>query len=130
MERVIHSKNIEIGESISFYIDKKLKKIEKFFKRDSTAKINFEIEKVTYHHKKGAIYRAEINILIENTLLRAEARTESLYSAIDEAQAEILRQTKKFKKKRFDLFVRGARLLKQATHLSPSVLIRRIKNRR
>jgi len=82
-------------------VDTKLVKMtKKFLARDNEPiALNIEVGKTTRHHKTGKVFRAETNLKIGKTLLRAEALGESLNEAIDLLEEELEREIKKFKEK-------------------------------
>lgn len=91
----ILGKNLELTKAIKDYVEKNVAKLEKIF--DNIIEANVEVGKTTHHHKKGKIFRAEINLKVPRTLLRAEEEAEDLYQAIDLVKEEIERQLRKYK---------------------------------
>lgn len=85
--------NMELTEAIKAYATDKLSSVEKLTAEFGSATLaHIEVGKTSNHHNKGPIFRAEINLDIPGTLLRAEAEREDLYVAIDAAVAELKRQ--------------------------------------
>ncbi|MDP3785269.1 MAG: ribosome-associated translation inhibitor RaiA [bacterium] len=107
--------NIALLESTREYVDKKLvKTTEKFLARDGESIcLDIEVGKTTRHHKTGPYFRAEANLSMGKTMLRAEALGETLNEAIDLAEEELEREIKKFKERRRSLMLKGARSLKK-----------------
>ena len=87
--------------------------VEKLLVRDEEPLIlDIEVGRTTKHHKAGKIFRAEANLKIGKTMLRAEEAAESLNEAIDEVEYELGREIKKFKERKRALMLKGARRLK------------------
>lgn len=107
--------NIQLLESTREYVDRKLvRSVEKLLvKNGELIVLEIEVGKTTKHHKTGPYFRAEANLSIGKTLLRAEALGETLNEAIDLAEDEICREIKKFKEKLRSKMLKGARSLKR-----------------
>jgi len=61
--------------------------------------VQVEVGKTKPNQAKGDIYRAEFNLSIPGTKLRAEAIMDDLYAAIDKGTDELRRQVKDYKEK-------------------------------
>lgn len=72
-----------------------------------------EIGKTTDHHRKGFVFRAEINFTAGPVALRSEAVHEDLYAAIDAAKDEMDRELRRHKGKHIDLLKRGGAKIKE-----------------
>lgn len=112
MKKNIKATNILLTDAISDYVDKRLQAIEKFVKEGEMIAF-VEVGKTTNHHKQGEYFKAEFNIEITGTKYYSVSETEDLYSAIDEAKEEIVRQITKTKKRKQDLYKRGAMSVKK-----------------
>ena len=108
MQIRIKETNITLSPNIKKYIEEKISPIEKFLETSSEMKADFEIEKLP-HHKKGKVFRAEVNVLLGGKLFRAEALKEDLYQAIVEVKDLLQREFKKFKGKRREEIEKGGR---------------------
>jgi len=108
----IKATNIDLTDDIRNYVNKKIQKIEEIIGDDPTLLIEVEVGRTTAHHQNGDIFRAEINLNIRNKQYRSEAEKDTLYSAIDEAQEEILQIETKEKSKKISIIRRGGRTLK------------------
>ncbi|MEK7162385.1 MAG: ribosome-associated translation inhibitor RaiA [Patescibacteria group bacterium] len=106
--------NIALLESTREYVDRKLvRMVEKLLARDEEPiALDIEVGKTTRHHRAGKIFRAEANLSVGWTLLRAEALGETLNEAIDLVEEELTREIKKFKEKRRTMLLKGARKIK------------------
>ena len=110
----IKTTNIELTDDISAYLDKRLVSLDKFFTLKDTAVIcDVEIGKQTKHHKKGDIFRAEINIMKEGQQYRTVATEETLFAAIDKTKDEMSRRLRRGKEKHIDLLRKGGGQLKK-----------------
>jgi ribosomal subunit interface protein len=98
---------------IEEYITNRVSSIEKFIHLpvDEYALAECEISRST-HHKKGEVFRMEINLTVKGKLYRSEEVSEDVRGAIDIAKDQIERQIKHSKTKRFELFEKGARIIK------------------
>lgn len=106
--------NMQFTEAIEEYLEKHLivHVARLVDKNDESATLSLEVGKTTRHHNKGDVFRAEANLHISGSNLRAEAERDDLYAAIDEVRDEMVRELTKNKKRRFDLLKRGGQKLK------------------
>lgn len=97
----IKATNIERTPRILDKIEKICAKIEKFAPpHDPDALVvKIEVGRITRHHRKGIVYRAEINVTLAGTFVRAKAADNDVVTALGEAQNEIERRLLKSKKK-------------------------------
>jgi len=111
---IVQTPNIELSDSLSDYLHKKLTSVADKFIPDSdeSAQCNVDIGKTTEHHQSGPYYRAEFNLHVAGKNLIAEAEEEDLYAAIDEAKSELARQLRKHYDKRETMLRKGGRKLK------------------
>ena len=107
--------NLQLLESTREYVDRKIVlAAEKLLVRDGDVlSLEIEVGKTTRHHKTGPYFRAEANLSVGKTMLRAEALGETLNEAIDLVEGELTREIKKFKERRRSLMLKGARSLKK-----------------
>lgn len=90
MNYQLYSKNIKLPEELRKFIDNKLQQLNKFQKR--ILNLHLDLSKDT-HHRKGKVFRAEINLtLLGNKLLRAEETTNDLMTSIDLVKDKIKNQ--------------------------------------
>lgn len=108
----IKATNMELTDTISDYVDKRLSGIEKFVK-DGEMNAHVEIGRTTNHHKQGDVFKAEFNIEISGNKFYTLSEQEDLYTAIDDAKEEIIRQIKSNKDRKQTLFKRGATSVKK-----------------
>ena len=107
--------NLQLLESTREYVDRKIVlAAEKLLVRDGDVlSLEIEVGKTTRHHKTGPYFRAEANLSVGKTMLRAEALGETLNEAIDLVEGELTREIKKFKERKRALMLKGARSLKK-----------------
>ncbi len=103
---------MELTDAIREYVNKKVSSTEKFVMKDG-AHVNVEVAKTTNHHKQGEVYKAEIEIRSDGNVFFAEAETDDLYKAIDNAREDIVRELTSTKDRNNSLFRRGARSVKK-----------------
>lgn len=104
MRSTVKGTNLFVTESLQEYLRKKIfqaleRRLKSFSKKDAII-IDCELSRDTMHHKKGEVFRAEVNITIPpRNLLRAEATADNIRSAIDFLEKEVLRECEKYKEK-------------------------------
>jgi len=108
MNTNIKATNMELTSAITEYVNKRLSAIEKFIKEGEKVIAYIEVGKTTNHHKQGDFFRAEFNIEISGNKFYTVSEKEDLYSAIDDAKEEIMRQMTNKKERKQTLFKRGA----------------------
>jgi ribosomal subunit interface protein len=115
MKITLLTTNIELEDKIAKYLDKKLMALEKLIDpKDTSALAAVEIERITKHHRKGKIYRAEINLhTAAYGSLRAEGSGEIFEAAIDEMKQDILRELRTSKSKLISSSRSGFREIKR-----------------
>ena len=109
----LKTKNFEITPSIKIYLQDKLNVVDKFLPNNESIFADVELAKTTKHHKKGDIFKAEVNLTIPGRLIRAVAEKWDLRAAIDAVKDELQREITMNKEKSISLRHRAARLLKK-----------------
>ncbi|MFA6338942.1 MAG: ribosome-associated translation inhibitor RaiA [Candidatus Paceibacterota bacterium] len=106
--------NLESTPSISDYLEKKLSALDKLIDLENeNVYADVEIGKTSNHHFKGDIFRAEINLHLEDETLRAVAETDNLYASIDDMKDEILKEVRNKKKYRKQILKKGHQKIKK-----------------
>lgn len=107
----IQATNIKLTTELKDYAAEKIISLERFLPKFDPDSIiaEIELEGPSRHHRKGEVFRCEVNLSIGGKLLRAEERGELMTEAIDGARDEIERQVRKKKEKERTKFLRGAR---------------------
>lgn len=90
MKLAINARRTQIEDRLKLLIEKKLGKLDKFFRDDAQAKVT-----VTKENDRQDVI--EVTLSSGGTIYRAEERTDDLYSAIDKIVSVIERQIRKNK---------------------------------
>ena len=98
MKTIISTKNISLDKPLEVFIEDKIGGLAKYLK-DDAIQVRVEIGKPSKHHRNGEIFRAEANLKMGSNLLRAEAESSDLRTAIVEVKNKLQQQIKKFKDK-------------------------------
>lgn len=102
MDINIKSTNIDLPQTLVNYIYEKIGALEKFidiFEKKGVIKIWVEVGKITKHHRKGIIYRAEADVSLPGKILRAEHEDADVRVAIDFLKEKLAKQIKKYNEK-------------------------------
>ena len=98
MKILIHGKNVELTEPLKEYTETKIEKATHHYKDIvKEADIHLSIEK----NPRVAFQTAEVTIFANGTIIRAEEKTENLYSSIDLVSNKLCRKLRKYKEKNF-----------------------------
>ncbi len=108
----LKTKNFEITPSIKTYLQDKLNAVDKFLPNDESIFADVELAQTTKHHRKGDIFRAEVNLTMPGRLIRAVAEKWDLRAAIDTVKDELQREITMNKEKNISLYRKGARFFK------------------
>jgi len=109
----IKSTNFNMTPDIEEYITSKVSLVEKFLQHYQGENVLVECEVArSTHHKKGEVFRVEINLTVRGKLYRSEETSVDVRSAIDIAKDQLEKQIRRSKTKRFELFEKGARVIK------------------
>lgn len=112
----IKATHITLTPETSEYLDKRLASLEKLIDpADTSAMADVEVGKTTIHHRRGDVFRAEINVRTAGKQFRAVAQESTLYNAIDKARDEVLREMRRNKRKQIHLLKRGGAKIKEFT---------------
>ncbi|NLW23550.1 MAG: ribosome-associated translation inhibitor RaiA [Tissierellia bacterium] len=84
-------KNVEVTEALKEVTEKKLSRLDKYFRGDVEGNVTFSVEK-----NRKII---EITINLPRTILRAEESSDDMYASIDKAIDVLERQMRKHKTK-------------------------------
>ncbi|WP_066686112.1 ribosome hibernation-promoting factor, HPF/YfiA family [Christensenella intestinihominis] len=87
----ISGKNITVSSYLRRVVEKKAGKLERYFKPNTEMQVTLSIEK--------SRHIAEITVVAEGVVLRAEEATGDLYSSIDVALKKLERQMRKHRTK-------------------------------
>jgi len=93
MRITIRQKNLVITPALRIYIESKLirpvAKILRGLAANELPILDLEFERITFHHHKGRIYRAEANLSFGKKLIRAEVEEDDIRKACDLLKEEL-----------------------------------------
>jgi len=96
MKILIHGKNLELTGALKEYTEAKIEKATHHYKDIvKEADIHLSIEK----NPRVAYQTAEVTIFANGTVIRAEEKTENLYSSIDLVSNKLCRKLRKYKER-------------------------------
>jgi ribosomal subunit interface protein len=108
----IKNTNFNMTPDIEEYINSKVSSVEKFLgQQDKEIFVEAEVER-SAHHKKGEVFRVEFNMTVGGKLYRSEVTSFDPRGAVDLAKDQLEKQIRRSKTKRFELFEKGARAIK------------------
>ncbi|OGY89294.1 MAG: ribosomal subunit interface protein [Candidatus Komeilibacteria bacterium RIFCSPLOWO2_01_FULL_52_15] len=110
MEYQVYSKNVFVTDSLSEYLRMKMAHIDKLSVNPIACRVDVSRDA---HHRKGEVFRIEINMTVPNRLLRIVEVQSDMRAAIDIATDKLLEQLKKYKSKAIDLRRGFSRLFKR-----------------
>ena len=90
MKFVITDKKVNLPDAIHKYAEKKVGKLDRFFKEDATAAITFSVEKERNN-------KVEVTVRSSGTIFRVSESTSDMYASIDAAVTTLERQIRKNK---------------------------------
>ncbi len=96
MKIVIHGKNLQLTGALKEYTEAKIEKATHHYKDIvKEADIHLSIEK----NPRVSFQTAEVTIFANGTVIRAEEKTENLYSSIDLVSNKLCRKLRKYKER-------------------------------
>ena len=96
MKILIHGKNLELTGALKEYTEAKIEKATHHYKDIvKEADIHLSIEK----NPRVSFQTAEVTIFANGTVIRAEEKTENLYSSIDLVSNKLCRKIRKYKER-------------------------------
>ncbi len=96
MKILIHGKNLELTGALKVYTQTKIEKATHHYKDIvKEADIHLSIEK----NPRVSFQTAEVTIFANGTVIRAEEKTENLYSSIDLVANKLCRKLRKYKER-------------------------------
>ena len=98
MKILIHGKNLELTGALKEYTEAKIEKATHHYKDIvKEADIHLSIEK----NPRLSFQTAEVTIFANGTVIRAEEKTENLYSSIDLVSNKLCRKLRKYKERNY-----------------------------
>lgn len=102
MQLRIKATNLELTQALKDYITEKFQSLDKYLGSIEANHCDVEVELTTHHHRKGDIFRAEVNLDVPHELLRVEKTEEDLYKAIDKVKDHLVENLTRYKEKQRD----------------------------
>jgi ribosomal subunit interface protein len=111
MKIIIKTKNLELTPSLESFIEEKISSLKKFIdilkedipeKGKTLAEVFVEVGKETNHHRKGDIFRAELQVRLPGKNIVVQASSDDLYRAVVEAKKELKLEIEQYKLKSID----------------------------
>jgi putative sigma-54 modulation protein len=98
MRIFIKATNLSLTEPLKIYINDKLSGLSRMLARFNSdiVKAQIEIGRVSRHHKKGDVYRAEVNMELPQEILRAEESNTNVRAAIDAVKDKLKREIESY----------------------------------
>lgn len=90
----ITGRNINVTDGLRHMIDKKLGKLDKFFKPETVCNVTLSTQK--------DLQKIEVTIPVKGTVIRAEEASADMYQSIDLVEDVIERQIRKYRTKLID----------------------------
>lgn len=89
MKIIVSGRNFEVTEALKERIEKKVGKLEKFFKPEAEAQVRMSVQK--------SRHIMEVTIYFNGVVLRAEESSDDMYTSIDKVVDILERQLRKYK---------------------------------
>lgn len=103
MQLNIKATNLELTAELKDYAKKKMDMLNKYLGKLKVINAHIEVSKITNHHLKGEIYRAEVNLSLGGDLLRVAKTEKDLFKAIDKVKDHLELVIKKYKDKKIGI---------------------------
>ena len=95
----IYGRDIEINERIQEYVEKKISKLDRYLNNIEEAKVDLSYIKSARNAKDRQV--CQITISGRGYILRAEERSDDIFTSIDSALSKMQRRISRYKGKRF-----------------------------
>jgi putative sigma-54 modulation protein len=99
LEVDIYGRNMEINERIEEYVDKKVSKLDRYLNNIDQARVDLAYAKSA--RSAADRHVAQITITGKGYILRAEERSDDIFSAFDSALSKMQRRIERYKGKRY-----------------------------
>jgi len=115
MQILIHGKNLELTEALKTYTESKIIKATHHYKDIvKEADIHLSVGK----NPRVAYQIAEVTIFANGIVIRAEEKSDNLYSSIDLVSNKLSRQLRKFKERNSNLIHKKKLNVKETKHIT------------
>jgi putative sigma-54 modulation protein len=115
MPMILKGKNIEITDWLHEYVEKKVDKLDRYMPEIQEVRVELSVEKTRSSQDRQV---AQITVRSNGLILRAEERTDDMFSAIDAVVDKMHRQIVRYKGKRIDRW-QGQRASRGEAELPP-----------
>ena len=115
MQIVLKGKNIEITDWLHEYVEKKVDKLDRYMPEIQEVRVELSVEKTRSSQDRQV---AQVTVRSNGLILRAEERTDDMFSAIDAVMDKMHRQIVRYKGKRIDRW-QGQRVGRGEPELPP-----------
>lgn len=105
-------KGMAMTPAIQEYVDRKMDSLTKFIDTSKNILVEVEIGRITNHHHKGDVYKAEVHVTVSGDTFHAEVTESDLYTAIDMVKDRIAQEITTNKDKKMSLFKKGQKIIK------------------
>lgn len=111
----IKSNGFELTPNIKEYVNKKIGALEKFIPdyHNESVKINVEVGRSTFHHKRGNVYEAKVHIVMPRANIYTSAESEDIFSAIDLLENKVKNELLRVRVKKRDILIKSLRQIKK-----------------
>jgi ribosomal subunit interface protein len=110
----IHAEEMELTDAIAAAINEKLGGLDKYLGSVGTPQgLRVNVGKISQHHNKGEVFKAEAELTIPGNVIHAEATATVLYAAIDILKDDLKNRLVKVVKTAIDHHRDGAREAKE-----------------
>lgn len=89
MQLTIRGRNLEVTDALRDYVEKKLRRLQKYFYRPVSAQVALGVER--------GRHLIEVTVPLDGLLLRGEEASEDMYASIDQVVDKLERQIHKYK---------------------------------
>lgn len=87
----VRGKNLDITPALKDYVEKRVKKVTKYFDKTGDISVILRVEK--------GRHQVEVNVPVDGILLRGEESTPDMYASIDQVMDKLEKQIEKHKTK-------------------------------
>jgi putative sigma-54 modulation protein len=115
MQMILKGKNIEITDWLHEYVEKKVDKLDRYMPEIQEVRVELSVEKTRSSQDRQV---AQITVRSNGLILRAEERTDDMFSAIDAVVDKMHRQIVRYKGKRIDRW-QGQRVSRSEAEVPP-----------
>ncbi len=98
MRLQFYAKNIELTDQIKEHFENKLVVLKKYKGKLKLLQVRIDVSR-DGHHKKGDVFRVEVNVDLPDKVLRVEGTGADLFSTLDEVARKLERQARDAKER-------------------------------